>query len=167
MSEELARTSRDYSIRFRDARFARVWYESSGPDEAEMRKYIQEFKSVHDNDLKFVLDFLADSDVQSLLLAELTEGKDIDLLIHYDKVLSAENRLILIDTYVSLTQDYLNEYGGGQAYDYVQKIRTHLGNYRSKDLLKLFTDKVEKLFPERISLVTHQKNQLIPSYENL
>ena len=160
MSEELTKTSRDYSIRFKDARFARVWHESSGPDEAEMRKYIQEFKSVHVDDFKFVLDFLAESDVQSLLLAELTEGKDIDLLIHYDKVLSTENRLILIDTYVSLTQDYLNEYGGGQAYDYVQKIRTHLGNFRSKDLLKLFTDKVEKLFPERISLVTHQKKSV-------
>ncbi|MBK9962159.1 MAG: hypothetical protein IPP06_12780 [Saprospiraceae bacterium] len=157
LSDELAKASRDFSIKFKESRFANVWYDSSAPDESELVKYIQEFKSAHVSDQHFILDFLAKSDAQELLLAELKERGDVDLLIQYDKVLSPDNRLSLLDTYVLLTQDYLNEYGGGQAYDYVQKIRTHLGNFRAKELLKTFTEKVEKLFPERISLVTHQK----------
>ena len=119
----------------------------------KIRSFIEDYKKLHSNDShEFILLLLEENELYELLADELENEDNIEIVMKYDRHLFNQFSKKMLNKYLVLSGQFLNQFAGHQAYEYLDRIRKHISKYGTKAHSAEFSDHVQKLFPERTNL---------------
>lgn len=151
--EEARLLTRRFSLELSQPGMARSYFllEEYAPE--KIRSFIEDYKKLHSNaSHEFILLLLEENELYELLVDELENEDNIEIIIKYDRHLFNQYSKKMLNKYLVLSGQFLNQFAGHQAYEYIDRIRKHISKYGTKAHNAEFSDHVQKLFPERTNL---------------
>lgn len=160
--EELSIHSRKWAIRWNQMRFVKLWDTAGKPDHSTIQQFLSECHKSKNFHREFYLDGLCYWEKSALLLEEMEAETDLHKLMQRDALLLRDHPEACIKIYLRHSQEYLDQYGGQKAYEFVQAIKLHLLQSGFREAEKKYELQLLEMYPDRISLFSHQKkNQKI------
>ncbi len=119
----------------------------------EIQKYIDECNHQANHTKHYLLDLLNNMNQDHFLFEELSKLDQIETIMKYDHRLLNSEPQKMIQLFVKLTKNHLNQYVGAPAFQFMDKIKSHLLTQGSKEHMKIYTQEINQLFPERQSIL--------------
>ena len=152
-TDKLNKWSRIYSLQFQHLAFGQIWMTSANPEPTEIQKYIEECNHQANHVKHYLLDLLNNMNQDHFLFEELSKLDQIETIMKYDHRLLNSEPQKMIQLFVKLTKNHLNQYVGAPAFQFMDKIKSHLLTQGSKEHMKIYTQEINQLFPERQSIL--------------
>lgn len=154
LTVEAATLSKDLSVLLLSPEIAKLYYLSTNKSVDKLHELMQVFKAQKHIDHEIlILEILNQTEQTEQLLIELQNCQNIELVMQYDKILYSKyaNEILLI--YINFAARCFNDYAGQAAYQYIEKIKSHIQFHGRKILSDRFDKEIQRLFPERNKLL--------------
>ncbi|MEP7196534.1 MAG: hypothetical protein ABI851_08440 [Saprospiraceae bacterium] len=152
--EKCIQNAKKYAIQLSHLNFAKLYFSKLENNPSNIMEFINEYKSANSIlDQYFILDIFTYVDEKEFLVNEIELSNSLEITMNYDSSLFKNHWNRLLAIYYKLSEQFLNNHAGTQAFLYIDKIRKHILKYGKKSMVDEFSNEVQKLFPERSKLL--------------